>query len=283
MLDGRPICVTGSRDATVKVWDIDAGRLSHDLRGHADAVRCIEVAGNQVVSGSYDCTCRVRLASFDWWTSLINSFGTPILESACRCYRDIWARSMLWRLMGFGWSLEVKILPSGYGQPVQGRCSVILCKAQTAEQYSQCVALLQGHTSLVGQLQLSDDILTTGGSDGRIIVFNLETMQCLERLCAHDNSVTCLQFDKRFILSGGNDGRAKVWDMQTGRFLRELTRSCESVWRVAFKEDRAVVLCQRAGGTALEIISFRPEDEKPAGVGRGSSDDGTGAVRGLQA
>jgi hypothetical protein len=33
----------------------------------------------------------------------------------------------------------------------------------------------------------------------------------------------------------------------------------------------------------LEIISFRPEDEKPAGVGRGSSDDGTGAVRGLQA
>jgi F-box and WD-40 domain protein CDC4 len=71
--------------------------------------------------------------------------------------------------------------------------------------------------------------------------------------------------------------------MQTGRFLRELTRSCESVWRVAFKEDRAVVLCQRAGGTALEIISFRPEDEKPAGGGRGSSDDGTGAVRGLQA
>jgi hypothetical protein len=33
----------------------------------------------------------------------------------------------------------------------------------------------------------------------------------------------------------------------------------------------------------LEIISFRPEDEKPAGGGRGSSDDGAGAVRGLQA
>jgi F-box and WD-40 domain protein CDC4 len=87
-------------------------------------------------------------------------------------------------------------------------------------------------------------------------------MACLERLCAHDNSVTCLQFDQRFILSGGNDGRAKVWDMQTGRFLRELTRPCESVWRVTFKDDRAVVLCQRNGGTALEIISFRPEDEK---------------------
>ena len=115
----------------------------------------------------------------------------------------------------------------------------------------------------MGQLQLTDDILTTGGSDGRIIVFNLATMQCLERLCAHDNSVTCLQFDQRFILSGGNDGRAKVWDMQTGRFLRELTVACEAVWRVAFKDDRAVVLCQRdRGTTALEIISFRPEDER---------------------
>lgn len=65
MLDGRPICVTGSRDATVKVWDIDHGRMIHDLRGHADAVRCIEVAGNQIVSGSYDCTCRVSTKSLD--------------------------------------------------------------------------------------------------------------------------------------------------------------------------------------------------------------------------
>jgi F-box and WD-40 domain protein CDC4 len=130
---------------------------------------------------------------------------------------------------------------------------------------SECIALLQGHTSLVGQLQLTDDILTTGGSDGRIIVFNLATMNCL----AHDNSVTCLQFDQRFILSGGNDGRAKVWDIQTGRFLRELTRPCESVWRVTFKDDRAVVLCQRNGGTALEIISFRPEDEKRKSIGEG--------------
>lgn len=88
-------------------------------------------------------------------------------------------------------------------------------------------------------------------------------MMCLERLCAHDNSVTGLQFDQRFILSGGNDGRAKVWDMQTGRFLRELTIASESVWRVAFKEDRAVVLCQREGGmSSLEFISFRPEDQK---------------------
>lgn len=68
---------------------------------------------------------------------------------------------------------------------------------------SDCLALLQGHTSLVGQLQLTNDLLVTGGSDGRVIIFSLSTFECLHRLCAHDNSVTCLQFDDRFIVSGG--------------------------------------------------------------------------------
>jgi WD40 repeat protein len=126
---------------------------------------------------------------------------------------------------------------------------------------SECLALLQGHTSLVGQLQLSNDRLVTGGSDGRVIVFNLANIECIHRLCAHDNSVTCLQFNDRFIVSGGNDGRVKLWDIQTGSFIRELTAPCEVVWRVSFKDDRVAILCKRAGSTVLEIVSFRPEDE----------------------
>jgi len=59
VLDGRPIAVSGSRDSTLRVWDIEKGVLLHLLSGHQHSVRCIEVAGNKVVSGSYDCTCRV--------------------------------------------------------------------------------------------------------------------------------------------------------------------------------------------------------------------------------
>jgi WD40 repeat protein len=59
VLEGRPLVVSGSRDATLRVWDVEKGVLVHLLAGHQHSVRCIEVAGNQVVSGSYDCTCRV--------------------------------------------------------------------------------------------------------------------------------------------------------------------------------------------------------------------------------
>lgn len=139
--------------------------------------------------------------------------------------------------------------------PILPAISVALFSPLTS---SECTSLLQGHTSLVGQLQLSGNILVTGGSDGRVIAFNLATNTCIHRLCAHDNSVTCLQFDERFIISGGNDGRIKLWDARTGVFLRELSRAGDAVWRVAYRDDQCAVLLQRGGKTILEVISFKP-------------------------
>jgi len=59
VLHNRPIAVSGSRDGTVRVWDIQRGRALRILQGHRHSVRCLDVCGNRVVSGSYDTTCRV--------------------------------------------------------------------------------------------------------------------------------------------------------------------------------------------------------------------------------
>lgn len=103
---------------------------------------------------------------------------------------------------------------------------------------SECLALFQGHTSLVGQLQLTDSTLITGGSDGRVIVFSLQTYKVLYQLMAHDNSVTCLQFDDRFIVTGGNDGKVKLWNFKTGEFVRILCEQSDQVWKVSFRDDK---------------------------------------------
>lgn len=55
MIDGCPIAVSGSRDSTLKIWDIQKGVLLLTLVGHESPVRCIDVAGNLVASGSQDC------------------------------------------------------------------------------------------------------------------------------------------------------------------------------------------------------------------------------------
>ena len=71
-------------------------------------------------------------------------------------------------------------------------------------------AVLMGHTSLVGQIQMRGNTLVTGGSDGSVRVWDLEKLRCISRMAAHDNSVTSLQFDDKIIVTGGSDGYVKV-------------------------------------------------------------------------
>jgi len=106
------------------------------------------------------------------------------------------------------------------------------------DSFRECVALFQGHTSLVGQLQLTDTTLVTGGSDGKVIIFSLESYTMVHQLLAHDNSVTCLQFDDRFIVTAGNDGKVKLWNFKTGEFVRELCDQSDQIWKVSFRDDK---------------------------------------------
>jgi F-box/WD-40 domain protein 7 len=51
--------VSGSRDATLRVWDVDKGQCLHILVGHLAAVRCVQYDGRLVVSGAYDNSVKV--------------------------------------------------------------------------------------------------------------------------------------------------------------------------------------------------------------------------------
>jgi F-box and WD-40 domain protein CDC4 len=98
-----------------------------------------------------------------------------------------------------------------------------------------------------------DDTLVTGGSDGSVRVWSLQRMAPIHRLAAHDNSVTSLQFDSNRIVSGGSDGRVKIWNLKTGQLVRELSQPTEAVWRVAFEEEKAVIMANRSGRTVMEV------------------------------
>lgn len=104
----------------------------------------------------------------------------------------------------------------------------------------------------MGQLQLRGDTLVTGGSDGSVRVWSLETMSAVHRLAAHDNSVTSLQFDDTRVVSGGSDGRVKIWDVKTGHPVRELI-TAESVWRVVFEDEKCVAVANRGNRVMMEV------------------------------
>ena len=141
---------------------------------------------------------------------------------------------------------------------------------QLTIQIRTCQAILQGHTSLVGQLQMRGSTLVTGGSDGSVRVWSLSTYAPIHRLAAHDNSVTSLQFDDARIVSGGSDGRVKIWDLANGGLIRELSQPAEAVWRVAFESERCVVMASRGGRTIMEVWGFAPPTEIADGAVGGS-------------
>jgi F-box and WD-40 domain protein CDC4 len=51
--------ISGSRDTTLRVWDINTGLCRNVLVGHQASVRCLEIKGDIVVSGSYDTMAKV--------------------------------------------------------------------------------------------------------------------------------------------------------------------------------------------------------------------------------
>ena len=256
--------ISGSRDTTLRVWDIVSGTCSSVLMGHQASVRCLEIYGDLIVSGSYDTTAKL-------W----NIKTGQCLRTLQGHFSQIYAIAFDGQRIATG-SLDTSVR---IWNPQDGYVNsfYLLLFTRTNEDFylRSCQAILQGHTSLVGQLQMRSNTLVTGGSDGSVRVWSLNTYQPVHRLAAHDNSVTSLQFDDSRIVSGGSDGRVKIWDTKNGLLIRELSQPAEAVWRVAFESERCVVMASRGGRTIMEVWDFAP----PADIGDGETEaeDSNGA------
>lgn len=239
--------VSGSRDTTIRVWDLERGVCKKVLHGHSSSVRCLEVVGDICVSGSYDFTARV-------WRI---SDGT-CLHTLSGHFSQIYSLSFDGEKVVTG-SLDA---------------SIRVWSALTGE----CLAILQGHTSLVGQLQMKNNLLVSGGSDGAVRVWDLVNYKCIHRFAAHDNSVTSLQFDENRVVSGGSDGQVRVWDINTGMHIRDLSHKFDSVWRVAFRDEKVAILASQSNRIYMELTSFTPpreaiEEDEMINSGSGSGNN----------
>ncbi|KAI8907536.1 WD40-repeat-containing domain protein [Powellomyces hirtus] len=279
-----PLVVTGSRDATLRVWRLPhpkrddpwtpaSGASSpvtdsatanpffrHVLSGHSNSVRAIAGYGNTLVSGSYDSTVRI-------W-----NLGTGAVKFTCRGHRE--------KVYSVGYSHELKRAVSGSMD-----ASVKIWCTQTGTQLFN----LEGHTSLVGLLELSPQYLVSAAADATLRVWSPTTGQCLANLTGHTAAITCFHHDPRLNrIVSGSDGGVKVWELSStgygsgqpppgapfgpslaytqgpngpqpvhGRFIRDLIKDVQGVWRVRMDEQRLVCAVQRDGGrTWFEVLDF---------------------------
>ncbi len=100
-------------------------------------------------------------------------------------------------------------------------------------------------------------MVATGGSDKKIIIWDIDVKGKLRTLLAHHAKVTSLTYSPnlKLLISGGADKTVRIWDPFTGRMLKSVKNHNEYVSQVDIDPER--YLCISAGWDKLiRIISI---------------------------
>jgi COMPASS component SWD1 len=83
--------------------------------------------------------------------------------------------------------------------------------------------LRSGHSTCL-RFSRKGDYLASGRVDGKVVVFDLDTMGVARKLSGHSKSISSLSWSScgRYLLSACQGWKAILWDLKNGRRVREV-------------------------------------------------------------
>ncbi|KAI9324791.1 quinon protein alcohol dehydrogenase-like superfamily [Zopfochytrium polystomum] len=204
---------SGSKDGTIKEWDIESGKCLRTFVGHTRWVRSICVGNGRIFSGSWDDTVRewdletgscVRV--FDGAHDLgINA--VLVDEEANRLYSGADDRSIAVYNLNTGETIDT--------WHVAGSGSI----SALAAVGSSLPVSSGGSSELDPPADPSaSGFIVSAGSDGTVSLWDAATGECLESSSASPHEVTSLLvLAGGRLFSGGNDRALHEWDMGSWR------------------------------------------------------------------
>jgi len=225
---------SGSRDGTVRLWDVETKKVVARWTGHTDAVRslCWSVDGERVVSGSNDGTIRV------WDVESDNIVLGPIKTGHQLVFVVIYSPDKTKIVTGGGYKTALQIWDAKTGNLLSTikHDSAVFSLAWTSDQKNiitgshtwirifdsvtwQQIAILEGHTSAVFSLSLFQHVrlLASGSADKTARLWNLDTNLPVGPPIQHENIVrdAAISADGTLLVTGCDDKNAYAWDIHT--------------------------------------------------------------------
>ena len=214
---GGALLASGSRDGTIKLWDLATSTDRATLEGHTDGVASVAFSpgGSTVASGSWDGTVKLWDVAAGTNTDTFEGHTDGVASVAFSPGGSTVASG--------SWDGTVKLWDVATGT-----------NANT----------LEGHTERVASVAFSPDgdLLASGSEDGTIRLWDAATGSGTAILKRHRATSVVFSPDGATLASVSSDGTVRLWDVMAGTDLPPRLREDGSgIHSAAFSPDGATL------------------------------------------
>ena len=272
--------ISGSLDKTLRVWNWRTGECVSTFQGHTEGVITVHFEGNILASGSIDRLVKIwnfsDKSTFclrghkDWVNAVkVDSASRTVFSASDDCTVRLWDLDTRRTIQIFeghvGQVQQVTLMPPEYEPDDVDVEDDDDGTSSTASSSDFRTPIL--HSSADLYATWSDDrpqpprYILTGGLDGTIRLWDVNSGKCLKTLFGHVEGVWALAADTLRIVSGAEDRTVKVWDARTGKSEKTFTGHEGPVTCLGLGDSRLVTGSE---DLTVRVLSFK-DDETDSG------------------
>lgn len=163
--------LSGSRDRTIKSWDVHTGECMRTLEGHAGSVLCLQYDSRYIVTGSSDAS--IIIWDFETGKKLrtLRGHASPVLD------------------VRFDEKEQIIVSCSK-------DCTIKVWNIVTG----RLLRTLIGHHAAVNAVHLHENLVVSASGDCYVKLWDVNTGKCLRDFTGHTRGLACVQFDGKTIM-----------------------------------------------------------------------------------
>jgi WD40 repeat protein len=210
------ILAQGSKDHTIKLWDVSSGKLSKKLSGHTSGITSLSFSsdGRYLASGSddnYFKLWQVNTGKILWSVFSPGFFDNIVAFSPDDKYVALASK------------------PSGI---IGEENLIILVESSTGK----IIRSFNEHYYGVNSISFSSDgsLIASGNDDKTIKISDVSTGEIIKILEGHQLPVISVNFlpipNRKYLVSSSEDGTVRLWNVETGKEIAMFVSFTDGEW-----------------------------------------------------